>query len=92
MAEAGGMNIRDDGDDSHGGDSLRARLDADLDALECMLPPWREKLRDEAQFWPQFTALADGILANAAAADLDHARQRIADMLAKHGLVPDRMA
>ena len=84
MAAAGGMS------GGGGGDTLRAHLDADLDALEAMLPPWREKIRSETQFWPQFNALADEILANAEALDLDHARQRIADMLAKHGLVPDR--
>lgn len=67
----------------------RQRLEADLERLSQMLPVWREKLRHEAQFWPQFTALADEILAAADPADLDYAQQRIADMLATHGLGSD---
>ncbi|MDR6842016.1 hypothetical protein [Pseudoxanthomonas sacheonensis] len=45
--------------------SARDRLDADLENLERMLPVWREKLRHEAQFWPQFDILAQEILARA---------------------------
>ena len=36
----------------------RAQLDAELDRLADMLPPWLQHLRHEAQFWPQFDALA----------------------------------
>lgn len=67
----------------------RQRLEADLERLSQMLPTWREKLRHEAQFWPQFKALADEILIAADPADLDYAQRRIEDMLATHGLGPD---
>ena len=60
----------------------RGQLDAELDHLESMLPVWREKLRVEAQFWPQFNALAEEILARADPADREYARQRIDAMLA----------
>ena len=59
----------------------RAQLDAELAHLAWMLPPWRARLRHEAQFWPQFTALAMEILARADACDLEHAWRRIAAML-----------
>lgn len=59
----------------------RAQLDAELDHLEGMLPVWRSRLRHEAQFWPQFRALAEAIIANADIADTAHARSRIAAML-----------
>lgn len=64
--------------------TARERLDAELDHLEGMLPVWREKLRVEAQFWPQFNALADEILAHADAMDRGYARQRIEAMLEEH--------
>jgi hypothetical protein len=67
----------------------RAQLDAALDELAQKLPPWREKLRHEAQFWPQFDALAGEILAQAETQDLAHAQRRIAAMLAAHGLRRD---
>lgn len=49
-----------------------------------MLPPWREKLRHEAQFWPQFDALAQEIMARADPQDREYAQTRIDAMLAKH--------
>ncbi|MGO1003896.1 hypothetical protein [Lysobacter sp. CA196] len=64
----------------------RARVDAELERLVQMLPPWLESLRHQAQFWPQFTALADEILADADPADRAHAQRRIDEMLAEHGL------
>ena len=64
----------------------RRRLDAELDALEAMLPAWRSHLRHEALFWPQFAALAWRVAADAAFEDLPHARTRIAAMLAAQGL------
>ena len=64
----------------------RMRLEAELDNLERMLPPWREKLRHEAQFWPQFDALAQEIMARADPADREYAQQRIDAMLAMHAL------
>ncbi len=60
------------------------RLEAELDNLERMLPVWREKLRHEAQFWPQFDALAQEIMARADPADREYAQQRIDEMLATH--------
>jgi len=62
----------------------RAQLDAELDHLEQMLPAWREKLRHEAQFQPQFDVLSGRIFSRAAADDQDHARQRIETMLAQY--------
>lgn len=64
--------------------SERDRLDADLENLERMLPPWREKLRHEAQFWPQFDVLAREILARADPQDRQYAQHRIDAMLTKH--------
>ncbi len=64
--------------------SARDRLDADLENLERMLPVWREKLRHEAQFWPQFDVLAQEILARADPQDRQYAQQRIDAMLTKH--------
>ncbi|MEO6103288.1 MAG: hypothetical protein ABIP44_06580 [Pseudoxanthomonas sp.] len=62
----------------------RARLDAELENLERMLPDWRTALRHEAQFWPQFDVLAQEILARADAVDRDHAQQRLDAMLVEH--------
>lgn len=64
----------------------RAQLDAELERLAGMLPPWLESLRHQAQFWPQFNTLADDILADADPADRDHAQRRIDAMLAAQGL------
>jgi hypothetical protein len=63
----------------------RAQLDADLDRLAAMLPPWLQHLRHEAQFWPQFEALAQDILRDAAHHDRDHVQQRLDAMLVAHG-------
>jgi hypothetical protein len=62
----------------------RDQLEADLENLERMLPLWREKLRHEAQFWPQFDGLAQEILARAGPQDRQYVQQRIDTMLAKH--------
>ena len=64
--------------------SERDRLDADLENLERMLPVWREKLRHEAQFWPQLDVLAQEILARADPQDRQYAQRRIDTMLTKH--------
>ena len=66
----------------------RLQLEAELENLERMLPHWREKLRHEAQFWPQFDVLAKEILARAEPAQRDYAQQRLDAMLAQHGLNP----
>lgn len=62
----------------------RARLDAELENLERMLPHWRGTLRHEAQFWPQFDVLAKEILARADPHDRAYAQRRIDAMLTKH--------
>ena len=64
--------------------SARDRLDADLENLERMLPIWREKLRHEAQFWPQFDILSREILARTDSQDRQYAQGRIDAMLTKH--------
>ncbi|MET0755859.1 MAG: hypothetical protein ABWY31_07070 [Pseudoxanthomonas sp.] len=64
--------------------NARAQLEAELENLERMLPDWREKLRHEAQFWPQFDVLAKEILARAEPADREYAQGRIDRMLAMH--------
>jgi hypothetical protein len=69
--------------------NTREELDAELDRLAAMLPVWREKLRVEAQFWPQFTALAGEVLAAADPDDLAHAHARIARMLAENGIAAE---
>jgi hypothetical protein len=61
----------------------RAQLDAELDHLESMLPVWRESLRHEAQFWPQFNVLSEEILIRAEPVDREYAGQRIEAMLDK---------
>jgi hypothetical protein len=65
-------------------DDTRARLDAELENLERMLPHWRGTLRHEAQFWPQFDVLAKEIMARADPADREYAQRRIDAMLAEH--------
>lgn len=68
----------------------RLQLEAELENLERMLPHWREKLRHEAQFWPQFGVLAQELLARAEPVDRDYAQQRLDAMLAQYGLKPGR--
>jgi hypothetical protein len=68
----------------------RLQLEAELENLERMLPRWREKLRHEAQFWPQFDVLAKEILARADPVDREYVQQRLDAMLAHHGLKPGR--
>jgi hypothetical protein len=64
--------------------SARDQLDADLENLQRMLPIWRETLRHEAQFWPQFDVLVQEIMARADPVDREYAQQRIDKMLAAH--------
>lgn len=64
--------------------NARARLDAELENLERMLPVWRENLRHEAQFWPQFDVLAQEIIARADPQDRRYAQRHIDTMLTKY--------
>lgn len=70
--------------------SSRVELDKELDHLECMLPPWLEKLRHRSQFWPQFDALAGEIIGHSDQADLAHVRWRLAKMMRANKMQLDR--
>lgn len=65
----------------------RVQLDAELDRLAIMLPPWLQYLRHEAQFWPQFNALAKEILDQAGDEDIQHVEGRLDVMLKTHASV-----
>lgn len=67
--------------------STRERTERELDQLRSMLAPWREKLRSEAQFWPQFEVLAARVVDNADAEDKAFTREGIEAMLRHEGLV-----
>jgi len=62
----------------------RAQLDAELDRLAIMLPPWLQHLRHEAQFWPQFNALAKEILDQAGDEDIPYVEARLDVMIKTH--------
>lgn len=62
----------------------RAQLDAELDRLAAMMPSWLQHLRHEAQFWPQFNALAKEILDQAADEDIPYVQGRLDFMLKTH--------
>ena len=64
--------------------NTRMQLEAELDNLERMLPLWRETLRHETQFWPQFDVLAQEIMARTDPQDREYTQQRIDEMLATH--------
>ncbi len=66
--------------DPHGLD--RDALDEALDRLAAMLPAWCSHLRHQAQFRPQFDALAARILARTRPGDRAYALARIDAMLA----------
>lgn len=63
----------------------RIAMDAALDHLAVMLPPWLARARCDAQFWPHFNVLVDEILAGASEPDRTHAVRRIETMLARNG-------
>jgi hypothetical protein len=70
--------------------SGRVPLDAALDRLARMLPPWLARLRHPAQFWPQFDALAREILEQADADERSYVLQRLKSMLEDNAPVPPR--
>ncbi|CAD1785773.1 hypothetical protein CPBF426_00420 [Xanthomonas arboricola pv. juglandis] len=51
-----------------------------------MLSVWPQRVRDPSQFWPQFDALAKGILDEADQADLQRVQRRLRQLLHRHGL------
>lgn len=67
----------------------RARLEAELENLERMLPDWRGTLGHDAHFQQQFDALAKEILDKADPADRAYAQDRLSGMLARHLPVQD---
>jgi len=62
----------------------RVQLDTELDRLAAMMPSWLQHLRHEAQFWPQFNALAKEILDQAADEDIQYVQGRLDAMLIVH--------
>ncbi|WP_093294220.1 hypothetical protein [Pseudoxanthomonas sp. CF385] len=62
----------------------RVQLDTELDRLAAMMPSWLQHLRHEAQFWPQFNALAKEILHQAADEDIQYVQGRLDAMLIVH--------
>lgn len=66
--------------------SRRVELDHALDDLGDMLPIWLEKLRDPAQFWPQFDALSQVILDNTCQEDQAYVQRRVTGLLQRHHL------
>ncbi|MNN65459.1 hypothetical protein D3C81_1809650 [compost metagenome] len=66
----------------------RRELDAELDHLGAELQHWVCRSRHEAQFWPQFTALAEDILDEAQSWDRLHVLYRLDVMLVRHGKNP----
>ncbi|HEY1035487.1 MAG TPA: hypothetical protein VGE09_10945 [Pseudoxanthomonas sp.] len=62
----------------------RVQLDTELDRLAAMMPSWLQHLRHEAQFWPQFNALAKEILDQAADEDTQYVQGRLDAMLMVH--------
>ncbi|MCR6625804.1 MAG: hypothetical protein NVV67_05950 [Pseudoxanthomonas sp.] len=62
----------------------RVQLDTELDRLAAMMPTWLQHLRHEAQFWPQFNALAKEILDQAADEDIQYVQGRLDAMLIVH--------
>ncbi|WP_232526243.1 hypothetical protein [Lysobacter capsici] len=70
--------------------SRRLQLDIELDRLEQMLPHWRETMRHEAQFWPQFRALLEPIVEGLDRDDRQYVEERVARMLTLNGCDPGK--
>jgi hypothetical protein len=62
----------------------RVQLDTELDRLAAMMPSWLQHLRHEAQFWPQFNALAKEILDQAGYEDIEYVEGRLDFILKTH--------
>ena len=62
----------------------RVQLDTELDRLAAMMPSWLRYLRHEAQFWPQFNALAKEILDQAGDEDIQNVEDRLDCIIKTH--------
>ncbi|WP_241093347.1 hypothetical protein [Xanthomonas sp.] len=68
--------------------NTRPQTQAELNHLAAMLPEWIAHLRDPAEFWPQFDALARELLQRADPADAAYARAALARMRANAPVSP----
>lgn len=68
------------------GMNTHAQTQAALAHLAQMLPEWTAHLQHPAEFWPQFSALAQELLDAAAPCDRAQARQALAAMLASNAI------
>ncbi len=66
----------------------RSELDTILDELEQELPVLMKDTEDQEEFLMAFSALSDAIEDSVDAEDLPYVRQRIDEMLARHGVHP----
>ncbi|MBS0192873.1 MAG: hypothetical protein JSR34_01330 [Proteobacteria bacterium] len=64
----------------------RSELDSILDELEQELPTLLKDTEDQEDFLMAFTALSDAIEDSVEADDLPYVRQRIDEMLVRHGV------
>lgn len=67
-------------------DPTRAQLQQLLNDIEAEIPSLLRKYPDEAEFWPEFAGLVDGIADAANPADSEWVDDRIEAMLAFHGI------
>lgn len=75
--------------DTQGGVAVsrtRSELDSILDELEQELPTLMKESEDQEDFLMAFTALSDAIEDSVEPEDLPYVRQRIDEMLARHGV------
>lgn len=64
----------------------RSELDSILDELELELPGLLKDTQDQEDFLMAFTALSDAIEDSVEKDDLPYVRQRIDEMLVRHGV------
>ena len=66
--------------------NTHAQTQAALAHMAAMLPQWTAHLLHPAEFWPQFSALAQELLDAAAPGDRGQVRQALAAMLAEYAI------
>jgi hypothetical protein len=66
--------------------NTHAQTQAALAHMAAMLPEWTAHLLHPAEFWPQFSALAQELLDAADPGDRAQARQALAAMLAEYAI------